>query len=97
MARSRFPRGGLSAFAKGLGSLLDLWPAKKYEDVYPYKAEDVLRRSWERVAAAMGTALGDANALEMQRNGPSAADAKTADAKTANDVGDRGPRPDQRS
>lgn len=78
MARSGFPRGGLSAFAKGLGSLLDLWPAKKYEDVYPYKAEDVARRSWERVGAAMWTVLGDANAMETRRDEPPTADAKAA-------------------
>ncbi len=45
------------AFVKGCGSLFDLWPVTNYEEVYPYKAEDVCRRSGERLSAALGHAF----------------------------------------
>jgi len=51
-------RRGMRArlFIAGLGSLFDLWPVVDYEEVYPHKAEDIHRRSQERVAAALWTA-----------------------------------------
>ena len=44
-------------FIAGLGSLLDLWPVVEYEDVYPHKADDILRRGMARVAVAYWTAF----------------------------------------
>ena len=44
-------------FLDGCTSLFNLWPVVKYEDVYPYKANDVFRRSMERVSAAYWTAF----------------------------------------
>lgn len=52
-------RARVLAFISGWGSLLDLWPSVKYEEVYPYKAEDVLRRSGEEVSKAFWTAFGE--------------------------------------
>ena len=52
-------RARVMAFISGWGSLLDLWPSVKYEEVYPYNAEDVLRRSGEEVSKAFWTAFGE--------------------------------------
>lgn len=46
-------------FIAGWGSLFDLWPAVKYEEVYPHKADEILRRSLDRVAAAHWTAFSE--------------------------------------
>ena len=42
---------------EAIASLFNLWPVVNYEEVYPYKADDVLRRSMERVSAAYWTAF----------------------------------------
>ena len=50
-------RAQLLSFIAGWGSLFDLWPAVKYEEVYPHKAKDVLRRSLENVGDAFWIAF----------------------------------------
>ena len=54
VSTSRTTRAG--PFFAGLGSLFDLWPVVNYEEVYPHKAEDILRRSQKRVATALWNA-----------------------------------------
>ncbi len=51
------PRKRAAAFIRGYGSLFDLWPVAKYEEVYPWKADDLLRRSMANVTAAYWTAF----------------------------------------
>lgn len=65
------PQGRYSralAFLGGCGSLLDLWPVTNYEEVYPYKADDVCRRSAERLSAVLRHAFREVHG--EQEEGP---------------------------
>lgn len=42
---------------KGFGSIFDLWPETTDEDLYPYDADTVIRRSWERTGEAIWHAI----------------------------------------
>ncbi|WP_419943609.1 hypothetical protein [Candidatus Palauibacter sp.] len=42
---------------RGFGSIFDLWPETKDDDLYPYDADTVIRRSWERTGGAIWHAI----------------------------------------
>ena len=42
---------------RGFGSIFDLWPETKGDELYPYDADTVLRRSWERTGEAIWQAI----------------------------------------
>ncbi len=42
---------------RGFGSIFDLWPETKDDDLYPYDADTVIRRSWERTGEAIWHAI----------------------------------------
>ncbi|WP_420633282.1 hypothetical protein [Candidatus Palauibacter sp.] len=42
---------------RGFGSIFDLWPNTKDDELYPYDADTVLRRSWERTGEAIWQAI----------------------------------------
>ena len=42
---------------RGFGSIFDLWPDTKDSELYPYDADTVLRRSWERTGEAIWQAI----------------------------------------
>lgn len=71
---SRNRRMRVLTFIAGWGSLLDLWPAVKYEEVYPHKAEDILRRSMEGVSGAFWTAFDEV--MGEQKEGKEQAEAQ---------------------
>lgn len=57
------------AFITGWGSLFDLWPTVKYEEVYPHKAEDILRLSMEGVSRAFWTAFDEVTGEQEEEEG----------------------------
>ena len=48
---------GLMNFVRGFGSIFELWPGERVDEVYPCDADTVLRRSWERTGAAIRQAI----------------------------------------
>ncbi|WP_420463814.1 hypothetical protein [Candidatus Palauibacter sp.] len=42
---------------RGFGSIFDLWPGTRDGEWYPYDADTVLRRSWERTGEAIWQAI----------------------------------------
>ena len=63
-------RAQLLSFIAGWGSLFDLWPAVKYEEVHPHKAKDVLRRSLENVGDAFWIAFHEVTGEEEEDQVP---------------------------